>query len=113
MRGMHVARVKLFFSFQHRGVTYPCAVVEWFQRIDNNLDPITGMWVVEPEFEANRMCNISVIHLNAILRGAHLLPIFGEDFRPFNFYYSLTLDSFRGYYMNKYVDNHAFEILHK
>ncbi|KAJ6558960.1 hypothetical protein B0H10DRAFT_2240667 [Mycena sp. CBHHK59/15] len=32
-RGLIAARVLLFMSFKHRGVTYPCALVTWFSAI--------------------------------------------------------------------------------
>ena len=32
MKGLNVARVKLFFSFSHDGIDYPCALVHWFSR---------------------------------------------------------------------------------
>lgn len=51
MRAMHAARVKLFFSFWHNGVTYPCALVEWFVRVSDEPDEDTGMWMVQPEFD--------------------------------------------------------------
>ncbi|KAJ6618416.1 hypothetical protein B0H10DRAFT_1795315, partial [Mycena sp. CBHHK59/15] len=53
-RGMSVARVRLFFSFQHDGVDYPCALVEWFKKIGRGPDSETGMWMVEPEVRRTR-----------------------------------------------------------
>jgi hypothetical protein len=47
-RGTSVVRVKLFFSFNHDGVEYPCALVEWFKKVGRSPDVYTGMWVVEP-----------------------------------------------------------------
>ena len=32
MRGVDVARVRLFFSFSDDGIEYPCALVHWFLR---------------------------------------------------------------------------------
>ena len=39
-RALCMVRVKLFFSFEHNGVVYPCALVEWFQRMGRSPDPI-------------------------------------------------------------------------
>jgi hypothetical protein len=112
MRGMHIARVKLFFLFSHRGVQYPCALVKWFVRTDDAPDEDTGLWVVEPEFDVNGNRVTSVIHTDTILRGMHLLPVFGDQQMPLDFHFSMTLDSFSAYYVNKYIDYHAFEVVY-
>ncbi|KAF8802592.1 hypothetical protein BYT27DRAFT_7226303 [Phlegmacium glaucopus] len=101
--GMNVARVQLFFSFTHNSKTYPCTLVKWFSRIGRSCDSNTGMW------KGQRLC--SVIHLDSILRGAHLLPIFGDNFLPMNFDYSYSLDAFAGYYVNHFADHHSHEII--
>ncbi|KAG1860203.1 hypothetical protein DFJ58DRAFT_840085 [Suillus subalutaceus] len=49
MRGFDIAQVRLFFSFKHNGVHYPCAFVHWFKHMHDSPDENTGMWVVEPE----------------------------------------------------------------
>jgi hypothetical protein len=111
MRGLHVARVLLFFSFSFSDVVYPCALVHWFIPIDDNPDSVTGMWVVKPEYDASGQRVIEVVHLNSILRGAHLLPVFGSaDFIPADICYTESLDIFKAYYVNKYIDHHAYEI---
>ena len=46
MRGLDIARVRLFFSFKFRGKFYPCALIQWFSRMGNRPDEDTGMWVV-------------------------------------------------------------------
>lgn len=105
----HVARVKLFFSFNHEDIEYPCALVEWFERVADVPEEETGMWLVQPELTSQDTRHASVIHLDTILRGAHLLPYFGDQFVPGEFHYSTTLDNFRYFYVNKYIDYHAFE----
>ena len=50
-------------------------------------------------------------HLDSILRGAHLLPAFGEATHlPADFHFSYSLDVFEAYYINKYADNQMYEI---
>jgi hypothetical protein len=49
MGSFDIARVRLFFSFKHDGVVYPCALVHWFKCLGDSPDENTGMWVVEPE----------------------------------------------------------------
>jgi hypothetical protein len=51
--GMSVVQIHLLFSFQYGGITYACALVEWFKKIGDNPDKSTGMWIVEPELDAD------------------------------------------------------------
>jgi hypothetical protein len=67
LRGLKVARVCLFFSFKFRNTTYPCALVHWMSQIGDRPNEETGMWVVEPNFNADGSRFVSVIHLDAIL----------------------------------------------
>ncbi|KAF8871508.1 hypothetical protein BD779DRAFT_1453918 [Infundibulicybe gibba] len=110
MRGMSVVRVKLLFSFKHRGDTYPCALVEWFKLRGSAPDAVTGMWRVVPEMKHGERV-VSVLHLDTFLRGAHLLPVFGDDFLPHNFHFFYSLDAFEAYYVNKFADHHIHEII--
>ncbi|KAG1867165.1 hypothetical protein DFJ58DRAFT_904510 [Suillus subalutaceus] len=114
MRGMIVGRVKLFFSFTHDGVTYPCALVDRFSRMGRGPDNFTGMWKIKPEVmvTGRRRTRIqSVEHIDTIYRAAHLLPVFGDGPLPLDFHFSYSLDSFNAYYVNKYADHHANEIV--
>ncbi|KAJ8091523.1 hypothetical protein PM082_024443 [Marasmius tenuissimus] len=110
MRGMVVARVQLFFSFEFRDVYYPCALVNWFMHAGDEPDEETGLWVVVPEEERGRR-TLEVIHLDSIMRGVHLLPAFGSSFLPENFHYSDALEAFQAFYVNKYADHHSYEYL--
>ena len=107
MTGMAIVRVLLFFSFEYGGVNYPCALVEWFKKVQH--DPITGMWVVRPDTTCGRRKQ-SVVHLDTFYRGAHLIPVYGKEKLPIDFHYSHSLDAFRAFYVNKYIDHHANEI---
>lgn len=110
MRGLDVARVRAFFSFKLRGIDYPCALVHWFSRVGDEPDKNTGMWVVEPDFNFAGSPSAAIIHLDSILRAAHLMGICGKDFLPRNLTFSDSLDAFHSYYVNKFIDHHAFEI---
>lgn len=110
MKGLHVARIRLFFSFKYEGEVFPCALVEWFQRVSHELDDLTGLWVVEPECDGNGIQECGVIHLDTIMHGAHLIGVYGSDRLPSFFHFSESLDVFRAFYVNKYVDHHAHEI---
>jgi len=107
MMGMNVVRVKLFFSFEYDGESYPCALVEWFGRV--GCDPVTGLWMVCPDITRGQR-DISVLHVDAFLRSAHLIPVYGSEKLPLDFHYSYSLDAFNTFYVNKYIDHHANEI---
>lgn len=109
--GLHVARVFLFFSFAHLDVTYQCALVHWFSAVGDSPDEETGMWMVNPDFRGGRRA-LAVIHLDTVLRGAHLIGAAGSNFLPTDatFDFSKSLDSFHTFYVNKYVDYHAHEV---
>ncbi|KAJ7080159.1 hypothetical protein B0H15DRAFT_924417 [Mycena belliarum] len=108
-RGMSVVRIKLFFSFSHDGVDYPCALVEWFKKVGRSPDVETGMWIVEPEM-AGRNRLTTIVHLDSLLRGAHLIPVYGAAHIPIGFRYIHSLNAFKSFHVNKYVDHHANEI---
>lgn len=110
VKGLEIARAHLFFSFEEEEQVYPCALIHNFRKTYTDPDPDNGMWVVEPEFTADGSRSMSVVHLDSVFRAAHLLPIFGgPSTLPPQLKFSLTLDSFRAFYINKYIDYHAFE----
>ncbi|KAG1840904.1 hypothetical protein DFJ58DRAFT_718262 [Suillus subalutaceus] len=109
-QGLYVAQVILFFSFHFRGVDYPCALVRWFETIGDQPCPNTGMWMVEPEFDANGQRLTSVVHLDTILRPAHLIPVYGNHFIDHDIKCTDSLIAFAAFYINKFSDYHAFEI---
>ncbi|KAF8834044.1 hypothetical protein BDN67DRAFT_915727 [Paxillus ammoniavirescens] len=111
MRGMVVGRVKLFFSFVCNDITYPCVLVDRFARVGRIPDPVTGLWKVRPDRDRSGRQVQSVEHLDAIYCGAHLILVFGDGFLPPNFHFSYSLDVFDMYYVNKYADHHANEIV--
>ncbi|PPQ82127.1 hypothetical protein CVT24_012430, partial [Panaeolus cyanescens] len=109
-RGLLVARIRLFLSVVHERITYPCALVSWFSTVGDDPCPDTDMWMVEPDFDTKGNRIMSVIHIDAILRGAHLIGCAGNGFLPVEFNSSHSLDAFPLYYVNKYIDYHAHEI---
>lgn len=110
MCGLDIAHVQLFFSFIHNNIKYPCALIHWFSRISGSADSSTGMWVVEPDLTNDGRPIVAIIHLDTIIRAAHLLPVFKEGFVSKNLSFTDTLDKFQTFYVNKFVDHHAFEI---
>ena len=68
------------------------------------------MWVIKRDILDNGKPWTSVIHLDSILRLAHLLPIYGDKQAPRGLKYTDSLDIFKEFYVSKFADNHAFEI---
>jgi hypothetical protein len=108
MNGLLVARVLLFFSFTVDEELHQCALVHWFSIFGDQPDPDNGMWVVTPDYSGGAPI-VSVIHIDSIFRAAHLLPIFDGNPLPRTLNYMSTLDSFNGFYVNKYIDYHTYE----
>ena len=105
MRGLDVAQVLLFLSFTSRHILYPCALVQRFVIIGDAPCSDTGMWIVKPEMEDNGTQVTSIIPVDSILRGVHLIGVYARDFS-----YSDSLTAFKAYYVNKFIDYHANEV---
>jgi hypothetical protein len=109
-RGQHAVQVRLFFSFKHDRITYPCALVQWFSPVSDGPCENTGMWIVEPDHDVHGRRPMSIVHLESAIRSVHLLPVYGSAFIPNDLHYSETLRAFRRYYINKFADHHMHEI---
>lgn len=110
MRGLEVARVHLFFSFEVGSDLFSCALVHHFCKSFDDPDPDNGMWVVEPDLDSNGYRVMSIVHVDSIVRAAHFLPVFkGDAAIPREVNFSHTLSIFTAFYVNKYIDYHAFE----
>ena len=68
------------------------------------------MWQVELILGSNGECFISVIHLDCIVRAAHLIAVYGNEVVPESLTLHDSLDTFQSFYVNKFIDHHAFEI---
>jgi hypothetical protein len=110
MRGLKVARVICFFSFKHNWEVYPCALIQWFEKIGDCPDEDTGMWMVAPSFHEDGSRNLAVIHIETVFHAAHLIAIYGSEYIPHSLKFYHSLDTFGSFYVNKYADHHAFEI---
>lgn len=111
MEGMDVARVMLFFSFSTERKTYSCALINWYlHERDAGPDEDTGMWEVELE-RVGGHSPVEIIHVDSIVRGAHLLPIYGQSVVLPRFKYFDTLDSYQSFFVNHFVDHHAHELI--
>jgi hypothetical protein len=110
MRGLDIARVRLFFEFSFQNIKYPCALIQWFSRVAGEPDEDTGMWIVQPDRDLSGLPIREIIHLDTIVRAAHLIGVYGNAFLPCDLTFDRSLDIFRAYYVNKYIDHHAYEI---
>jgi hypothetical protein len=111
MCSLNVARIRLFFSFTHAGILYPCALVHWFMHIGDNPDKDTGLWMVKPDCDAvDGSPHTAVIHLDTVLHAAHLIGVYGSEVLPKGLSFADSLDAFCSFYVNKFIDNHAFQI---
>lgn len=110
MKGLDIARVHLIFSVEHRGKTYPCALIQWYSKLEDEPDSLTGMWRVSPDFDESGRPAREVISLDTIIRASHLLG--DPDNRPLppDVTFVTALSKFKAFFVNKYVDHHAYEI---
>ncbi|KAG1823166.1 hypothetical protein DFJ58DRAFT_672961, partial [Suillus subalutaceus] len=110
MGGMDIGRVMCFFSFTFEAVSYPCAVVHWFEKASNGPDEDTGMWIVKPSYDTDHSPLIGIIHIDSIYWAAHLIPIYGTHPIPENLKHYDSYDAFCTFYVNRFADHHTFEI---
>ena len=108
-RGLYVARVCHFFSIRHNKTHFPCALVSWYSTIGTTPCADTGMWKVEPDFDNLGNVAMSIIHLDSMVRGAHLMGIAGTTRIPHHLTFDRSLDAFQAFFVNKYIDHHAHE----
>ncbi|OBZ68295.1 hypothetical protein A0H81_11950 [Grifola frondosa] len=109
--GIHalgVVQIRLFFSFRFRGIVYPCALVHWFECIAEEPDEDMGMYIVRPESKRGAPI-LSVLHLNTIVRAAHLIGVYGTQTVPHNLTEHHALDAHKYFYVNRFADHHMFE----
>ena len=110
MASMEAARAVLFLSFTYKGKRFPCVLVEWFTTRPERC-PRTGMWIVDRDYEDDGSRSMELIHLDTVMRGAHLIPVFGEGFVSTDLTCDDSLDMYDTFYVNQYADHNAFEII--
>ncbi|KAG2112034.1 uncharacterized protein F5147DRAFT_744677 [Suillus discolor] len=110
MGGMDIGCVMCFFSFTSEEVSYPCAVVRWFEKANDGPDKDTGMWIVKPLYDTDHSPLVGIIHIDSIYQATHLIPIYGTHTIPKDLKHYDLYDAFCAFYVNKFADHHAFEI---
>ncbi len=53
---------------------------------------------------------MSIIPISQILRTAHLIPVYDGEPIPHKFLFTDTLDHYTEFYVNKFIDQHTFEL---
>ncbi|KIK23784.1 hypothetical protein PISMIDRAFT_99880 [Pisolithus microcarpus 441] len=108
MYGLDIVHILTFFSFVSQSKRYPCVVVQWFDWV---IQSPTGMWVVRPAFTAQRRPSVGVIHVDTLYHAAHLLPLYATRPVSRNLKLHHSYDSFTAFYINTFIDHHAFSLL--
>jgi hypothetical protein len=109
--GMVVARVHLFFSFSYRQQAHFCALVHWYVREFDERDEDTGMWTVRLEQMQGGDPLLEVISAKSIVRGAHLLPVYGNSRVPERFSHFNALAAYKSFFVNHFADHHTEELI--
>lgn len=65
------------------------------------------MWVVEKEMDANGEPTAEILHLDTIVCAAHLIGKCGRQLLDKDLLPGHSLDAFKKWYVNKYIDHHA------
>ncbi|KAF8334796.1 hypothetical protein F5887DRAFT_1063466 [Amanita rubescens] len=111
MRILQVVRARLFFRFGYCNKLYSCALVHWFRTLENEPDEDTGMWKIEPIFGVDGKPWATVVAVKDLVRAAHILPIFDSTFAEKDLTFDQTLDKFKLFYVNKFVDHDSFSLV--
>ena len=75
------------------------------QPLATHLAPIQVlMWMVRRDDEYD------LVHIDAIIHAAHLIGIAGDSAIPHGLLPSHTIDVFKTFYVNKFIDYHTFEL---
>ncbi|KAL6308722.1 hypothetical protein BKA93DRAFT_725077 [Sparassis latifolia] len=102
-----VARILLFFTIHFRDIQYSCVLIRRYELVNDRPDRDTGMWIIRLQMDDD---GISVIRVDSIIRAAHLIPVF-DGRVPRGLIEHHSLDVYNQFYVNKYVDHHAFYML--
>ncbi|KAI5983739.1 hypothetical protein F5J12DRAFT_907985 [Pisolithus orientalis] len=111
MHGLDVVRILGFFSFISQSKRYPCAVVQWFDHVRDDPDVDMRMWIIRLALTANCHPATAVIHVDTIYHAAHLVPLYGTHPIPRTIKLHHSYDAFTTFYMNRFIDHHAFSLL--
>ncbi len=80
-------------------------------QVGDEPDEDIGMWIIQPDFDADSSPHCAVIHLDCILHAVYLIGKYGKDFLQEGLTFNHTLETFDSLYVNKYIDHYAFKIM--
>ncbi|KAF8261622.1 hypothetical protein EI94DRAFT_1773380 [Lactarius quietus] len=92
--------------------TDACTLIHWFSTVGDAPDDESTMWIIKPDYLPGNKPFLEVVHLDSILRSAHLIGVAGCDFLPSHpkLEFLMALDLFKLFYVNKFADHHAYKI---
>jgi hypothetical protein len=103
-----------FFSFFHGREKFQCALVHQFSRVGDDPDEDTGLWIVEPSYSEDNDPHLAIIGIGQIHRAAHLTPVYRtSQYVARSLTMHDSLNTFKEFYVNRYVDYHAFGLSYK
>jgi hypothetical protein len=131
MDGKRIAQVRLLFTIDYWSTTsrqmckLELAYVDWFQLVGTTPHSDNGMFEVAKKMKMTRKSSVgdyslrntptlrdsSIINIDDILRGVHLIPKFGKgpiSRRPIN----TVLQETTHYYVNSYIDHHMYNVMY-
>lgn len=102
----------MFFTFSILRTNFSCALIHDYIPVGDHPDENAGMWIMQRATSGHQP-RARVIPLHSILRAAHLIPVYGyeEAILPKTCMPEHSLDDFDLFYVNKFVDHHACEVL--
>lgn len=107
--GLCVAQVEAFLKIIHECKSHPSALVSWFSTIGNMPCWDSGLWMVKRDLDRGKKV-MSIIHLDSILHGVHLISFPGNSFVTNDMCSMDSLNTFKIFFVNKYIDYHTHEI---
>jgi hypothetical protein len=109
---IEVVRIMAFFSFVDEGKQFWCALVHQFSCVGSKPDEDTGLWIVEPDYSEDNEPHLAIIGISKIYCAAHLIPVYGtSQYVERSLTMHDSLDTFKMFYVNKFVDYHTFGIV--
>ena len=109
-RMLALQQVRLFFSFTFCRTVYPCVLVHWCSCVGNGPDKDMGMWIVKAEKGTHGAPSAAVLDLGTIVCATHLICVYRKHHLSSDLTPEESLNSFRTYYVNKFINHHSFTI---
>jgi len=101
----------MFFSFLYCQKFHFCVLVHWYVCESDERDEDTGMWIVHLEQTRGGKAVLDVIDAESIVRGAHLLPVYGNSQFPERFSHFNALSMHKSFFVNHFADHHSNELI--